>query len=596
MRICNKTNLKKIQIYLKKHGLMKTVKKLVGKVLQLFVDPYFLWYKKNRPQKEELLKQKEESRNFDYRPVVSIVVPTYHTPTKFLREMIESVLIQSYEKWELCIGDGSEGNESLEQILSEYARKDKRVVYRILAKNLGISGNTNAALEMATGEYIALLDHDDLLAPNALYEIVKSLQEQKYDILYTDEDKISKNTKRHMEPNFKPDYSVDLFRSHNYITHFFLVKKEVQEKAGIFREAFDGAQDYDFMFRCIEKSESIKHIHKILYHWRMHEKSTAQNPHSKNYAYEAGRKAIEEHYKRIGVKAVVKYTESPGLYHTVYDLKNSPLVSIIIPNMNHVEDLKNCVDSLYQKNKYQNIEIIIVENNSTKKDIFEYYQKMQDTHSNFKVVTWKGEFNYAAINNFAVKAASAEYLLFLNNDTEVIEENAISEMLGCCMREEVSIVGAKLLYKNRTVQHAGVIIGIAGFAGHAFDSIDEASTGFMMRAIINGNYSAVTAACMMVKKSCFLEVGGFCEEFKVGLNDIDFCLRVRELNKLVVYNAFSLWFHYESKSRGYEDTPEKQKRFEREISLFKLKWKKILEQGDPYYNQNLSTDKRPFTL
>lgn len=351
------------------------------------------------------------------------------------------------------------------------------------------------------------------------------------------------------------------------------------------------------MFRCIEKANSIYHIPKILYHWRMHAASTAENPESKLYCYEAGKKAIEEHYKRSGISAKVEMMPKPlwGMYHTVYETTGNPLVSIIIPNMEHKDVLKTCIDSLLNVNTYKNIEIIVVENNSTSKEIFDYYDEIEQ-YENIKVVRWEKGFNYSALNNFGVQYASGEYLLFLNNDTEVIAPDAISEMLGCCMREEVGIVGAKLLYEDDTVQHAGVVIGFGGFAGHVFNGIKKDDYGYMVRARINCNYSAVTAACMMVDRKCFEQVNGFDEKFRVSCNDIDFCLRVRELNKLVVYNAFALWHHYESKSRGYEDDMEKIKRFESEIEMFQKRWKDILTNGDPYYNKNFKIEHGPFVL
>ena len=402
--------------------------------------------------------------------------------------------------------------------------------------------------------------------------------------------------KVHKDPKFKPDFSMDLLCSHNYITHFFVVKTEIIKKIGGFRSEFDGSQDYDLIFRCVEEAKQIKHIPKILYYWRMHENSVAGNPASKMYAYEAGKRAIEEHFKRTGVSAKVEHTELWGMYHVIYDTPGDPLVSIIIPNKDHIEDLEKCVSSIQEKSSYRNIEFIIVENNSEKEKTFAYYEELEKRYDNVKVVYWKKEFNYSAINNFGVQYANGDYLLFLNNDTEIINDTAISEMLGCCMREDVGIVGAKLLYEDDTIQHAGVVIGIGGFAGHVFVGLDKDDYGYMVRPRINCNYSAVTAACMMTSKEDFLSVGGFTEEFAVALNDVDYCLKIREKGKWVVYNAFSLWHHYESKSRGYEDTPEKIRRFENEISKFQKRWKTLLEEGDPFYNPNFSLEKEPFNL
>lgn len=579
--------------YLKKNGIKKFIQRL-AKGPNITHMSYHEWFLMHRVTPQELEKQK--NTKFEYEPLISIIVPTYNTPIKYLQEMIDSVINQSYANWELCIADGSQGNQKLEKELEKYHQLDARIKYTLLDQNYGIAKNTNAALELANGEYIGLFDHDDLLTPDALFEVVKSLQDIQYDILYTDEDKTNSQHTEYMDPNFKPDYSPDLFRSHNYITHFFVVKSSIIKGVGGFRSEFDGSQDYDVMFRCIEQSKKIYHIPKILYHWRMHSNSTAKNPESKMYCYDAGKRAIEEHYQRVGIKAKVENQKQWGMYHTIYETTGNPLVSIVIPNKDQKEILERCIDSLYQKNKYQHFEIIIVENNSETKEIFEYYEDIQKQHDNIQVVMYEGEFNYSAINNFGVKYTKGDYILLLNNDTEVIVEDALSELLGCCMQENVGIVGAKLLYEDNTVQHGGVVIGFGGFAGHVYTGLHKDECGYMVRSQINCNYSAVTAACMMIKKQCFEEVNGLSEEFKVGLNDIDFCLKVRQLGYLVVYNAHSLWYHYESKSRGYEDTPEKRKRFEGEIALFQSKWKDILIQGDPYYNQNFVIELGPFML
>ena len=578
---------------MKKNGFSHLKEHIFMKVMHAGKS-YEEWFEENKPTKEELGRQRAEE--FEKAPLISIIVPTYKTPIPYLQEMIDSVLAQTYAKWELCIADGSEGDKEVESELERYGQKDNRIKYRILEKNLGISGNTNGALELATGEYIGLFDHDDILAPSALYEVVKCLQKKDYDILYTDEDKVDGDGKEHMDPNFKPDFSIDLFRSHNYITHFFVVKKKIVDEIGGFRKEFDGSQDYDLMFRCIERAESIKHIPMILYHWRVHMNSVAGDPSSKMYAYEAGKRAIEEHLKRVGIDATVEHVGLWGMYHVRYKVHGDPLVSVVIPNKDHVSDLKKCIQSLYTVNQYKNFEIVIVENNSEEKETFTYYESLQKEHDNIRVIMWKGDFNYSAINNYGVKETKGEYLLFLNNDTEVISPDAIEEMLGCCMRDDVGAVGAKLLYEDDTVQHAGVVIGFGGYAGHVNTGIGRNDYGYMVRARINCNYSAVTAACMMTKKTLFNEVGGFDEQFVVACNDVDYCLKLRELNKWIVFDAFAEWYHYESKSRGYEDTREKQKRFDGEVEKFQKKWKRILDEGDPFYNRNFPITQAPFTL
>lgn len=586
-------NVKKGILYIRSHGIKGLKEKISNKVNQTGKD-YGIWYEEHKVTPEELVKQR--NHKFDYAPKISIVTPTYKTPETFLNEMIDSVRNQSYENWELCIADGSEGDALVEERLAYYAKTDKRIKYRILDKNLGIADNTNAAIELADGEYVGLFDHDDLLEPNALFEIVKALQEEHYDIIYTDEDKVNGNATEHMDPNFKPDFSPDLFTSHNYITHFFVVKRSIIEEVGGFRKEFDGSQDYDIMFRCIEKAKSIKHIPMILYNWRIHMNSVAGDPSSKMYAYEAGRKAIKEHFDRQNIDVDVEMMDLWGMYRVHYKMPETPLVSVIIPNKDHTKDLDLCIGSIVEKSTYKNLEFVIVENNSTEKETFEYYKEVTSKYPNCKVVTWEKEFNYSAINNFGVTKAGGEYLLFLNNDTEMIAPEAIEELVSTCMRDDVGVVGAKLLYGDNTVQHAGIVLGFGGYAGHVNNDIGRDDYGYMVRARITGNYSAVTAACMITKRSLFEQVGGFDEQFVVACNDVDYCLKVRSENYLVVFNAFSLWYHYESKSRGYEDTPEKVKRFQGEIEKFQGKWQQVLDKGDPYYNTNFDLNRAPFTL
>ena len=555
---------------------------------------YKKWFAIHKVTQEELDNQKKAK--FDYEPKISIIVPTYNTPVKYLEEMIQSVIDQSYSNWQLCIADGSCGNAKLEKVLEEYHNKDSRIIYKLLDSNKGIAGNTNAALELADGEITGLLDHDDTLEPDALYEVVKAFQDKLVDAVYTDEDKILGPDWINVDPNFKPDYNIDLLRSHNYITHFFCVKTELLKEIGGFKAEYDGAQDYDVILRCTEKARKTRHIAKILYHWRMHDNSTAANPASKAYCHEAGRKAVEDHLKRLGIPGKVELSKLFGGSRVIYETPGNPLVSIVIPNKDHIDDLDKCVRSLFNVNTYKNIEVIIVENNSTQKETFEYYDSIQKEYSDVRVLMWKSGFNYSAINNFGVKEAKGDYILLLNNDTEMIAPDSISDMLGYCMRPDVGIVGAKLLYPDGTIQHAGVIIGLGGIAGHAFIGLDANQYGYMSRAYLSSDYSAVTAACLMISKDIYNEVGGLCEEYAVAFNDVDFCMKVRSKGYLVVYDAFSQWYHYESKSRGYEDTEEKQLRFKGEIETFKSKWQKGLDEGDPFYNRNFPLNTESYTL
>ena len=587
--------MKRFFEYLKENGIKETVYKILFGMQEEF--DYDAWFRRNRILDEELERQKKIV--FPYAPKISILVPTFNTPKDLLIEMIESVRNQSYANWQLCIADGS-NQEETKNILKEYVSKDNRIVVSWLDKNYGISENTNKALELADGEYTALFDHDDVLELNALYEVVSSLQKVHHDIVYTDEDKLNGKTLQYEDPNFKSDYNEDLLLSHNYITHFFVVKTNILREVGGFNSEYDGAQDYDVILKCVEKTNDIHHIAKILYHWRMHEGSTALNPESKMYCYIAGEKAIQHHLDRIGVKAKVEMRKKPywGLYHVEYLLEEESFVSIVIPNYEHEDVLKTCIDSLYNVNTYKNFEIIIVENNSKKKSTFDYYEQVQAEHENVKVVTWEGtEFNFSAINNFGAKYAKGQYLLFLNNDTKVIAPEAIREMVGTCSRKNVGIVGAKLLYQDNTIQHAGVVIGFMGYARHIMNDIEGLKDpGYMMRAQVNCDYSAVTAACMMTKKSLFEELHGFDESFKVACNDIDYCLRVREKNDLVVFNSFAKFYHFESKSRGYENNLEKVNRFNREVEIWQDRWRDILVNGDPYYNVNFKIENEPFEL
>lgn len=538
---------------------------------------------------------------FGKMPKISILVPLYNTPENFLREMIESVTCQTYGNWQLCLADGSDDQHSdVEKICREYVSADPRILYKHLEENKGIAENTNECIRLADGDYIGLFDHDDLLMQDALFEIVKRINEKEdVDAVYTDEDKLLYRGKnkpcKYVEPHFKSDYNLDLLRTNNYICHFFVVKKSIVDKVGGFRKDYDGSQDYDFIFRCVEQAETIEHIAKILYHWRIHENSTAANPQSKMYCYEAGKRAIESHLQRMGIRAEVIMLKHLGFYKVRYPVQGEPLVSIIIPNKDERKTLQKCIASILKKTAYRNYEIIIVENNSTSKDIFEYYH-MLEKNKKIKVVRWEDSFNYSKINNFGVRHAKGEYILLLNNDVEVINGDWLSEMIANCQRPEVGIVGAKLLYPDNTVQHGGVIIGLGGIAGHAFVGKDGMQPGYFGRAFVQQNLSAVTAACLMVRRSVFEEVGGLEETLQVAFNDVDFCLKVRRAGYLVVMNPSVLLYHYESKTRGAEDTPEKKARFDSEIRYMAEHWKDILENGDPYYNRNLTLIRGDFSM
>lgn len=583
--------------YWQKEGLASTMNRIKVKMFKQKGEiPYREWLKKNSITEEELEVQREQGREFFIRPKFSIVVPLYQTRGEFLRKLIDSVIQQTYRNWELCFADGSGQSGERKKIIESYQRQYTNIQYILLAHNGGISENTNAAIQMASGEFIVFSDHDDILSPDALFACAKAINEnEKTDVLYSDEDKVDMNGKKYFEPHFKSDYNIDLLCSVNYICHLFVVKRSVVEKVGMLRKEFDGAQDYDFILRCCEAAEQIVHIPKVLYHWRSHMDSTAANPESKLYAFEAGRRAVEAHYQRLGIPASVESSQFHGIYYTKYHWKEQPLVSIVIPNKDHIEDLKKCMASIDEKSGYRNYEYVIVENNSTEKETFAFYQELEK-RENVTVLYYKGGFNYSKINNFGVKYTKGDYVLLLNNDTAIINEDCIWELLSVCMREDVGIVGARLYYEDDTIQHAGVVIGFGGMAGHTFIGESRYDIGYMGRIICAQDYSAVTAACMMTKKSIYEAVGGLGEEFEVAFNDIDYCLKVRETGKLVVYNPLAELYHYESKSRGLEDTPEKVERFNGEVTKFMDKWTILLKQGDPYYNPNLTLDKADFSL
>ena len=585
--------------YWKSQGGAALAGKIVSKVKTASTReiPYQKWILRHLPGDRELEKQRHE--RFEYQPKISIVVPLYKTPEKYLHQLVESIKAQTYPNWELCLSDGSGADSPLRKTLDALEKSDERI--RVIRNEtpLRIAENTNAGMEAATGDFIAFADHDDVLTPHALYQCVKAVNENReIRLLYSDEDKMSMDGHKFFQPHFKPDYNPDLLCTVNYICHLFVVRRDVVDQVGLFRPEFDGAQDYDFIFRCVEavKPEEIYHITKILYHWRCHEDSTAENPESKTYAFEAGKRAIEAHYKRTGIHAEVFQGEFLGLYRTKFIRDHDPLISIIIPNKDHTDDLKRCMDSIDSKSTYQNYEYIIVENNSTEEKTFRFYKDLEENHPKARVVYWDREFNYSAINNYGASFAKGEYLLLLNNDTEIINDDCLEELLGYCMRGDVGAVGARMYYEDDTIQHAGVVIGFGGIAGHCFVLQPRGTTGYCHRIICAQDYSAVTAACMMVKKSAFDQVGGLTEELAVAFNDIDFCMKLRAVGYLIVYNPYAELYHYESKSRGLEDTPEKVARFNKEIATFEKRWPDIMRDGDPYYNPNLTLKSQDFSL
>lgn len=573
----------KAQYVSTKKSLIWLKKKLTGNE---YAD-YDTWLRIMRVSRQELFEQRKTK--FSYAPKFSVVVPLYHTPAKFLKDLVRSMMYQSYANWELCLVNASPEDVHLTSLLENWAMRDKRIRVIRLEKNLGIAQNTNAGIAASTGEFIAFLDHDDFLEPDALFCYADALNKDKtIDVFYSDEDKTDEYAAHYFYPHFKSDFNIDLLHANNYMCHFLAVRKSLVDTVGGLNEKFDGAQDYDFVLRLTENTKKIYHCPRILYHWRCSNQSTAANQGNKMYAIHAGKAALNAHYKRIGWNARAQEGAVDGWYQTKFTLKEEPLVSILIPNKDHTDDLDVCLNSFFERAYYQNYEFIIIENNSVLPETFAYYEKIEKEHDNVKVVYWEAGFNYSAINNFGFKFAKGDYIMLLNNDVELITPDIFQSMLGFCMRPEVGIVGAKLLYNDHTVQHAGVLVGAGGLADHVFKGIHEDDPGYMGRAISSQDVSAVTAACLLVKRSVYEEVGGLEDEFQVAFNDVDFCLKVRKAGYLIVYDADVKLFHYESKSRGMEDTTERFIRFGNEMMLLNSKWDILSTFVDPYYNPNFS--------
>ena len=500
-----------VKFYWKTYGVWKTIKKCFVKIKNIVlrkegknVSNYKLWIKNNEPNKEELKKQKEHK--FKIEPKISIIVPMYNTSLIFFEELVKNLIYQTYSNWELCLADGSpEKNKELENII----KKDNRIKYKFLNENKGISGNTNEALAMATGDYIGLLDHDDLLPIFCLYEVVKCINENPdVEFIYTDEDKISGKNWERKDPYFKPDFSIDTLRCNNYITHFTIFKKELlKDKIGGFRDKYNGAQDFDVVLRASENTDKIVHIPKILYHWRVHENSTAMISSAKPYAYEAGKKVLEDYFERQHIKAKVNHGgEIWGIYEVQYEFKGNPKVSILIPNKDSIKLLRNCINSILKLSTYDNYEIIIIENNSENEKTFDYYETIQKLDK-VKVITYpeKG-FNYSKIINYGVKNCDGDFVLQLNSDTEVITPNWLEKFIGYGAREEVGVVGARLYYKDKSIQHAGIVVGICGLAANMLTALPKGVHAYYGKDCLIQNVSAVTGACLFSRRSIYEEV------------------------------------------------------------------------------------------
>ncbi len=624
----NAQNIKKGMNYIRYNGLGGVWSRVKYKMSGPGLN-YNSWYKENHEADAEELERQRET-TFSYEPVISILVPVYKTPELLLRAMIESVCKQTYGKWQLCIVDGSGAelskdessyavveesaeDESIkyrletERVVHEYMENDSRIDYQILDENLGISENTNKALQLAVGDYIALLDHDDILTEDALYYMVEALQEEKYDALYSDEDKISEDGSKYSDPAFKPDFSIDLLRAHNYITHLFVAKRELAIKLGGFRKEYDGAQDYDFILRCCENVYSdnpsaavrIKHIPRVLYHWRINNTSVASNVHKKEYAKEAGRKALADHIKRMKEYATVSHTDMWGIYKVNYDTPGNPFISIVISGGDDMATMKICINPLFEKTRYSNFEIIIVCAKLDNPAIPKFYSDLERQRKNIRVVSNVDLQSMSAIRNYGASLANGDYILFLDNNTEIIDSTAIGEMLGVCMRKEVGAVGGTLYTDSNATFHKGIAVGINGVGTYLYQGVKKGEFGYLMHNRVNENFSALSASCLLVKKEIFRAVGGFSEKFQTDIADIDFGLRICQYNKLLVGVADAGWYYHkptqpikiEAKAREEAEQLARQ-----EEELFSILWGQQLSSGDPYYNPNFKKEGSPFTL
>lgn len=561
---------------LREEGLQSGLKKTVRYVQQ--------WQSERRSvrqlqySKADLEKQKRAVFESDI--CISILVPICHTVLPFLQEMISSVQNQTYGNWELCLADGrGEVSDDVEFYCRQQAEKDRRIRYQKQTGKSAFAEAANAAIQLSTGAYFALLQPNDALHPAALYEVMQSITLQDADFIYTDDNSFSNIPKDAVLPRYKSDFAPDTLRSCNYIRHLTVFSRSLMKKTGKFRNNYD---DYDMTLRLTENAKKIVHIPRVLYYCRVSETSvTGQD------TYSAERRALEDHLTRVGLNGEVLDSAVESTYHIRYQLKGQPLISILIPSCDHSTTLKRCIDSILERSTYQNFEIIVIENNSVQPETFCYYETLA-SEQKVRVVRWEGKFNYSAINNFGAKYGTGDYFLLLNNDIEVITPSWMEEMLMFAQRNDVGAVGALLFYPSDKVQHGGIVLGIGGVAENAFKHLPREDSGYMSRLTIAQNVSAVTAACLMVSRRVYEQASGLDESFEVAFNDVDFCMRLRKIGYLNVFTPYAQLYHYESESRGAENTPEKRKRFQGEIARFQERWKSELAQGDPYYNPNLS--------
>ena len=589
-----------IRVENKKDGFYDLVLKAPGgtvKELQAdsrMGDGYYLEFRRKRiPTKAEL--EKQGAASFSYSPLISIPVLVFNQDISEMKRTIDSVLSQSYRNFELCLFDASDDdNEKRIKLLHEYEKKDERVRVEILTEKGGSIKNKNKAFSFSKGDFVALLSCSDMLEPDALYLMAEAMQERDVDIIYTDEDRFNGTT--FFDPDFKSDFSLDQLRGTFYIGNFTVIRKSlVSGNEDFFDETYEGAEVYDLILRCCEKAKKVAHIPKVLYHSLSDDDEDIT--FERGFSQEAGRCAIEASLKRLHVDGTVSDGKEKGLYVTKYPVKKNDLISIIIPSHDHASVLRTCIESIEERSTYDNYEIILIENGSTEKELFDYYETLK-ADSRVRILYWDKGFNFSAINNYGVREAKGDYLLFLNNDIEIKTPDWLEEMLSNFQRNEgIGAVGVRLLYPDTTIQHAGVIIRLGGIAGHAFSRMDCENTGYFGRAVIKQDLTAVTAACMMTSREVFSKVGGFEETLAVAFNDVDLCLKIRKAGYRIIYDPEVTHIHYESLSRGHEtDSPEKQKRFDSEKRYMYDHWREIIDNGDPFYNKNLTITRGDFSI
>lgn len=559
-------------------------------------------YKKwmSTPLYSEKELENQRIRVFNSNITFSFITPLYNTNEQFLREMIDSVIAQTYSNWELCLGDGSDDKHNYVQaICQDYADKDNRIKYKKLENNYGIIGNSNICMEMATGDYISLIDHDDILHPSALYETIKAIEENDADFIYTDEMSfLSPNIENVEVIHFKTDFAPDALLGNNYICHFTSFKRSLLGSEPAFLTGYDGSQDHELFLRLTNRASHIVHIPKVLYYWRNHPTSTSHSDETKMDCSVSGIKAVSDSLKARGLDSVVSTSEKfPFIYRVNFTINGPyPLISILISNHNNKDILERCINSILDKTTYPNFEIVIIENNSQDESIMEYYKDLSIKDSRIRMATWEGNsFNWSATSNYGIREiANGEYIILLDNDTEVITPSWIEEMLMFAQRSDVGAVGAKLYYPDNTIQSAGMIIGLGEIAQSAFKGMNKDDLGYMGRLCFVQNYSAVTGSCLMVRKSVWEEVGGFEEKLPLNYNDVDFCLKIRKAGKLIVWTPYAELYHNEFGTRGRYKSAEESIKAKEEIAYFKNKWEKELESGDPYYNPNLTLEGNGF--